>query len=742
MPSGDLRFATAKHRRCVSSSAFVQRGGMTISLVYQTVIRSRGSADSVPFAQRRGGPRKHMRLINARRLSISLLAVLLSAPLSAQTVRPLALEDIEGLLKNRVPAARILSRARERCIGFVIDSDADARMKRAGGGAIFIDQLREVCNPNMPKGSEAGGSVSAPVVPPVQIAAAADSVVAVRVTAALVGADLTVTKLPQLELLVIGPQGDSTRLSTDLNGEANGSLRPGMYRFESAADVRGSRYRWGIYVPVQAGMRPVELTQKNAAVEGVTSSSPASTGPTVFAPPGTVPVPTASTDAQPVGAEPQPVAPAAGAPPRSRRVSEEAVLFDKYKSGVFTVYGSEGRGSGFLIDSSGLVLTNAHTVRLGGDVRVLIDSATKIRARVIAINTEMDVAVLGISRTRCGKCVVLPLFDTTRGPLANAGERVVAMGSPMNPTSKLAIGIVNNADAQAVVSDVSINYLNSGGPLVNLDGDVVAVNVFRDEARPGQPKISSSLPITRILSVLSAARDSVTSLAMNPPSDSLLPVPPRDAFPSEPIVAVARTAELDIKKYRQEVNDFRLFVMTPQILAWRQAQAAAKLADMRKRGDAKGIVNDQIDPIQLWTDWNDYLVTRKALVVFNVTPSATEYPFYDVDKVVEASGGSVADMKIYRDGRELTPVEKIRVPATLTGSARRAAGREIPYQGVFSYRAEDFGPKPDGTPASFSVTVWDASKTGAKTESVPLDKRIVEVILRDFSPYFIGMRGR
>ena len=718
-----------------------------VSLVYQSVRRSGGSAGSAALlAPRRGGPRKHMRLINARRLFIPLLAVLLSAPLAAQTVRPLALEDIEGLLKNRVPAARILSRARERCIGFIIDSDADARMKRAGGGAIFIDQLREVCNPNMPKGSEAGAPAStASVIPPpspVQIAAAVDSAVPVRVTAALVGADLTVTKLPQLELLVIGPQGDSTRLSTDLNGEANGSLRPGMYRFESAADVRGSRYRWGIYVPVQAGMRPVELTQKNAAVEVVTSSGSAAATPTVFAPPGSVPVPTASTDAQPVGAEPQPIAPAAGAPPRSRRVSEEAVLFDKYKAGLFTVYGSEGRGSGFLIDSMGLVLTNAHTVRLGGDVRVQIDSVTKIRARVIATNPQLDVAVLGISRTRCGKCVVLPLFDTTRGPLANAGERVVAMGSPLNSTSKLAIGIVNSADAQSVLSDVSINYLNSGGPLVNLDGDVVAVNVFRDEERPGQPRISSSLPITQILSVLSTARDSATSLAMNPPPDSLLPVPPRDAFPSEPIVAVARMAELDIRKFKQNVDDFRLFVMTPQILAWRQARAVAKLADLRKRGDAKGIVNDQVDPIQLWPDWNDYLVTRKALVVFNVTPSGTEYPFYDVDKIVEAGGGSVADMKIYRDGLELTPVEKIRVPATLSGSARRAAGREIPYQGVFAYRAEDFGPKPDGTPASFSVTVWDASKTSARPDRVPLDKRIIEVILRDFSPYFIGMRGR
>ena len=687
-----------------------------------------------------------MRPISFSRFFVPLLTVVLAAPLSAQATRPVSLEDIEGLLKSRVPAARILSRAKERCIGFVIDSDADARLKRAGAGAIFIDQLREVCNPNMPKGGDAATPASttpAPVVPPpspATIAAAVDSAVPVRITAALVGADLTVTKLPQLELLIIGPQGDSSRLSTDLNGEANGTLKPGHYRIESAVDVRGSRYRWGIQVPVQPGMRPIELTQKNAAIEQVTSSSPALTSPTVFAPPVTTAA--TGTEPQPAPAQPQPVAPAAGAPPRSRRVSEEAMLFDKYKPGVFTVFGTEGRGSGFYADTSGLVLTNAHTVRLGSDIRVQIDSVTKVRARVLATNPELDIAVLGINRTRCAKCVALPLFDTSRGPLANAGERVMAMGSPMNRTGMLSIGIVNSVDAQSVVSDVSISYLNSGGPLVNLDGDVIALNIFRDEIRPGEPRISASLPITRVMPLLATARDSIASLNVNPPADSLLPVPPRDAFPPEPITAVANRPELDLKRYRADVEDFKLLIMTPKILAWRQAQAVAKLAELRKKGDAKGVVDDHVDPIQMWPDWDDYLVTRKAVIVFNIVPSATEFPFYDVDKVVDAEGGSVGDVKLYRDNVEVTPVERIRLPATLSGPSRRAAGREIPYQGVFVYRAEDFGPKPDGSQPVFTISVVNAAKASAKPEKIPLKKETIDAILADFGPYFIGQRGR
>ena len=226
-----------------------------------------------------------MRIMSIRRLVLLLGLALLAAPLSAQATRPVSLEDIEGLLKSRVPAARILSRAKERCISFRIDSDADARLKRAGAGAIFIDQLREVCSPDMPR---EGGGTGAATVPasnpaPQMVQPQGEITVPVRITAALVGSDLSVRKLPQLDLLLIGPRGDTVHLATDLNGEAGGNFSPGVYRIESAAivELQGVRYRWGIYVPVQVGMRQVELTQKNATVE-------TPTGQTVSLPQGSI----------------------------------------------------------------------------------------------------------------------------------------------------------------------------------------------------------------------------------------------------------------------------------------------------------------------------------------------------------------------------------------------------------------------------------------------------------------------
>lgn len=677
--------------------------------------------------------------MNIRRLALS-VGLILAAPLSAQTARPVSLEDIEGLLKSRVPAARILSRAKERCISFRIDSDADARLKRAGAGAIFIDQLREVCSPDMPR--EGGGTVpqTAPANPQSSNPSSSEISVPVRITAALVGSDLSIRKLPQLDLLLIGPRGDTVRLATDLNGETGGNFAPGVYRIESATPVelQGQRYRWGIYVPVQVGMRQVELTQKNATVETPGGSTVSLPQGAITLTPGGAPVPTPSETPAAT-----PVAPAAGAPSRAgRRVSEEAQLFDKYKTGVFTVWGTEARGTGFYVDTAGLIVTNAHIVRNKEDIRVKVDSVTKVRARVLAIDLALDIAILGINKSRCSKCVTLPMFDTSRGPLASAGERVMAMGSPFNRTSMLSIGIVNSVDVQSVTSDVGINYLNSGGPLVNLDGDVIAVNTFRDEVRPGEPKISNSLPITAMLALLNTARDSIASLTANPPTDSILPMTPRDPFPVEPITAIAALAEVDTRKYRQDVEDFKLFIMTPQMMGWRQAQANAKLAELRKKGQAKGVVDDDVDPIQAWRDWDDYLVTRKAVVIFNVMPGSTDFPFYDVDKVVDADGGSFGDMKLFRDGVEVTPVERIRVPATLSAPARRAAGREIPYMGIYAYRPEDFGPKPDGSAPVFTVSVWGAAKSNKAPQRVPLDKKIVEVALRDFGPYFIGARGR
>ena len=632
------------------------------------------------------------------------------------TPRPYTLTDIEGMLKNRVPQRRILDLAGRRCLDFVLDSRSEGRLRAVGAGQQFVDQLREVCNPNVPRATGPAAAPAGAPAPPVETPLPVSFVVAI------VAPDLTVRPIPQHDLLVIGPRGDTTRLATSLQGEASGSFLPGIYRIESAqaVEVLGARYRWAMYVPIQAGVKSIELTQRNATIEQAVAAAAATP-------------PAADTATPPPAAQPAPTAPA-----RSRR-SEEAELFEKYRSGLFLVFGSEERCTGFYADSAGLVLTQAEIIRGSDDIRVQVDSATKLRARVIAQDTLLDVALLSINPARCAKCAVLPVFDTAKGPVATIGERVLAAGSPLNRGNLMSIGIVNSVDASGVTSDVTIAYANSGGPLLNLDGEVVAVNLFRDGRRPGRPKVSISLPVTAVLPLLARGRAQIASAP--PPTDSLLPLPPADQFPAEPIAAMVAQPQLDLKRYRQDAGRYKVFAMTPPVIGWRQARAQEELNKRRQQGRTRGIVDDRIDPIQGWRDWSDHLSLRRAVVALSVVPGSMDFPSYDPERAPNVSEGSVRRVKLFRDGVEVVPIETVRFPAALGGAERLALGRPIPYQVVNVYRAESFGPKPDGSPASFAVAVQDMD-AAVMGNPVPLDRRIVEAIIKDFTPFFVGLRSR
>ena len=146
---------------------------------------------------------------------------------------------------------------------------------------------------------------------------------------------------------------------------------------------------------------------------------------------------------------------------RVKKSRSEKELFDDYKSGLFTVYGSQ-RGTGFLADSSGLVLTNAHLLDGVDEVRVMTDSNTKVYARKLVVDPAHDLAVLAIPARRCTKCTTLPMFDSAKTTLPTAGDRVLALGSPFNKAGVLSTGIVSNADQQSITSEVSLGYLNDG----------------------------------------------------------------------------------------------------------------------------------------------------------------------------------------------------------------------------------------------------------------------------------------
>jgi serine protease Do len=139
-------------------------------------------------------------------------------------------------------------------------------------------------------------------------------------------------------------------------------------------------------------------------------------------------------------------------------------------------------GSGFVIDPSGLIVTNAHVVENGGQVQVRLADGRRFPATVVGRDKRVDLALLKIDGA--SGLTVLPFGDSNR---LRVGEFVLALGTPFGYEQSVTFGIVSRKGAPLSVAtpgfdfiqtDAGIHPGNSGGPLVNVSGEVVGVNTM------------------------------------------------------------------------------------------------------------------------------------------------------------------------------------------------------------------------------------------------------------------------
>lgn len=137
-------------------------------------------------------------------------------------------------------------------------------------------------------------------------------------------------------------------------------------------------------------------------------------------------------------------------------------------------------GSGFIVDKSGYILTNQHVIDDAARITVKLDSGEEFAAKVIGTDDETDLAVLKIDAGRD-----LPFVKLGNSEQARVGEWVLAMGSPFGLTRTVTAGIVSQTNRETpqgtafqkfIQTDAAINKGNSGGPLVNMNGEVIGVN--------------------------------------------------------------------------------------------------------------------------------------------------------------------------------------------------------------------------------------------------------------------------
>jgi serine protease Do len=162
-------------------------------------------------------------------------------------------------------------------------------------------------------------------------------------------------------------------------------------------------------------------------------------------------------------------------------------------------------GSGFIIDPSGIVITNNHVIAEADEITVTLSDDTKHEAEVIGRDQKTDIAVLKIKTDK-------PLTAANWGnsDKSRVGDWVIAIGNPFGLGGTVTAGIISarQRDINAgpyddfLQTDASINRGNSGGPMFNLDGDVIGINTAIFSPSGGSIGIGFAIPSTLAKSVV------------------------------------------------------------------------------------------------------------------------------------------------------------------------------------------------------------------------------------------------
>src|ERR1700691_1897060 len=180
------------------------------------------------------------------------------------------------------------------------------------------------------------------------------------------------------------------------------------------------------------------------------------------------------------------------------------------RSGDMQPHKTNSLGSGFIIDTSGIVVTNNHVIADADEINVILNDGTKIKAELVGVDKKTDLAVLKFKPPK--PLIAVQFGDSDKLRL---GEWVIAIGNPFSLGGTVTAGIVSarNRDINSgpydnyIPTDAAINRGNSGGPLFNLNGDVIGVNTAIISPSGGSIGIGFAVPSNSAVAVVNQLRD-------------------------------------------------------------------------------------------------------------------------------------------------------------------------------------------------------------------------------------------
>jgi trypsin-like peptidase len=412
-------------------------------------------------------------------------------------------------------------------------------------------------------------------------------------------------------------------------------------------------------------------------------------------------------------------------------------LYERSVPAIVQVTTDDGSGSGFLVTSHGHIATNYHVIRNSRYLAVQFPDGRKVKAVVVAVNPQYDMALLKVNSTLVDGISPLSLLTEDQDSSVRVGIPVVAIGSPLNQKFLMTQGILSKVDNTTLLGDFLLQAGNSGGPLLNCDGVVIGINTFGESAIGGAIRIS-------------ALRDFLESDLVNQsvemePSAIQLKSVRAERYPISILNQKIETEPLIWDAYKVKAGDFTVMAITPVLIgkiSVLQARArAANRYDRRIKNISDPSLQETDEPYYEWhrsTETSlDYTIT------FDIRPDSGPVKRSSASKLVSPFmlfgkhgktemefKGEFLEFRIYRDGELIEPIMPGRTVVEGSSDRKNSHFVDQAYAGSYVYSPDDFL-----TGRQFRMQVIDARKPGEVHKELVFtaDSPLIRQLRADFT---------
>lgn len=499
------------------------------------------------------------------------------------------------------------------------------------------------------------------------------------------------------------------RVLTGTDGSVTVRLRPGSYTVESDRPYPflGQAYQWTQMVMVAAGGETtLALTSDNAEIVAATD---------------------AASTAGPSSAERDPI-----------------LLFGKWQEGVVAVWSPTSRGTGFIIDGTGLIATDRRVVGSAPSVEIQLSPAVKVPARVLSsdpADPARDVAILQIDPAIVSGRPPLPLIcPPTAASALDDGQEVVTLALPLRTQMDVLRGEVTALNPRTVETDLRLSFGAAGGPVFNLDGALVGLTSIPAEDDRGRRRDVNVIRSVAVCEAVAAVQSRPSTASA--PEPTRLPVEPTRAFPvgsgtegrrasspnapaTPPPVAATGSDPLLASS-----SDFDIAFITPPMVHRAQQRPDWTGGRSGRSPEAEARIGRLTD----FGAWSDYFAELPPVVVVRVTPKMVEGFWKRLGREAARTQGAV--LPAFKDfktdflrlrascgDRDLTPIH----PFVLE---HHVSEKDVVREGLYVFDPGAFGPHCE----QVTLTLH-SEKTPEKADTVAIEKTLVDRIWQDFEPY-------